>query len=191
MMWIIIRLVDPTKKSCNRRYYHRPHCIDWGANYKAEDKKKFQTVFYVQIKMQIYAQCFRRFFKTLKERTVIEYRICRFLPTNKSSAQITLFLQCILHQVMFPRSSRNFLQKTCAEHAMNREMGLISYFIIVWKKLSKSVSFAMPRTGFYGHPFCKWIRKLSKSSNEGNETFYVIFKLCEVLCKFFIVSSRL
>ena len=143
MMWIIIRLVDPTKKSCNRRYYHRPHCIDWGANYKAEDKKKFQTVFYVQIKMQIYAQCFRRFFKTLKERTVIEYRICRFLPTNKSSAQITLFLQCILHQVMFPRSSRNFLQKTCAEHAMpmNREMWLISYFRVWEKSIQISLNF--------------------------------------------------
>ena len=152
MMWIIIRLVDPTKKSCNRCYYHRPHCIDWGANYKAEDKKKFQTVFYVQIKMQIYAQCFRRFFKTLKERTVIEYRICRFLPTNKSSAQITLFLQCILHQVMFPRSSRNFLQNmrvTCNE-SWNVTNKLLYQSV---ENVPKSVSFGA--TGFYGNQFCK------------------------------------
>ena len=74
---------------------------------------------------------------------MIEYRIVRSCQLTNNPAQIALFLQCILHQVMFPRSSRNFLQKTCEEHAMpmNREMWLISYFRVWEKSIQISLNF--------------------------------------------------
>ena len=91
---------------------------------------------------------------------MIEYRIVRSCQLTNNPAQITLFLQCILHQVMFPRSSRNFLQKTCAEHAMNREMGLISYFIKVWK-MYPNQSHLVPR-GFMATNFVNKIEDYQK-----------------------------
>ena len=136
-----------------------------------------------------------RFFKTLKKlKTVIEYRIVRSCQLTNNPAQIALFLQCILHQVMFPRSSRNFLQKTCAEHAMpmNREMWLISYFRVWEKSIQISLNF------LGGNHRVLW-RPISVNKIETNPKVemkemrhFLSFSSCvKYICNFFIVSSRL